>query len=313
MEASPRGFDVVTITLNPAIDQTITIRNFRAGSVNRVEQSRSNPGGKGVNVACALADYGREVATTGFLGRENDDAFRDLFERKQITDEFVRIDGKTRIGIKIADPEQHQTTDINFPGAAPSADDIAAMRARAHSLDAKWCVLAGSIPPSVDSTVYRNLTAELKARGRKVVIDTSGVPLQQAIQAIPHVIKPNVHELGELIGRKLSGETDIAQAARELVESGIELVAISMGEEGACFVTANEVVIARPPAIEVKSTVGAGDAMVAGIVAARLVCLSLSDTARLSTAFSLSVLSRGEPGLGSSVEVENLMRQVTCQ
>src|SRR6188474_772880 len=97
-------FQVITVTLNPAIDQTATINNFTAGAVNRVESVRSNPGGKGVNVASALADYGYNVAATGFLGRDNAAVFEELLERKDIADHFVRIAGQTRVGIKISDP-----------------------------------------------------------------------------------------------------------------------------------------------------------------------------------------------------------------
>src|SRR5579862_2229837 len=116
-------YEVVTVTLNPAIDRTVTISNFTAGAVNRAEHVRSNPGGKGVNVAAALADYGRRVAVTGFLGRDNPGSFETLFQEKGIADHFVRIAGQTRVGIKIMDPARQQTTDINFPGEEPSSDD----------------------------------------------------------------------------------------------------------------------------------------------------------------------------------------------
>src|SRR5271170_6325598 len=103
-------FDAVTITLNPAIDLTISIRDFTPGAVNRVEQSHSVPGGKGVNAGTVLADDGHRVAATGFLGRENSECFEALFAEKRIEDCFVRIPGRTRTGIKITDPMRHETT-----------------------------------------------------------------------------------------------------------------------------------------------------------------------------------------------------------
>src|SRR3712207_3957269 len=112
-------YDVLTVTLNPAIDRTVTIHGFAAGGVDRVEQVQQNPGGKGVNVAVTLADAGHSAAVTGFLGRENIASFEQLFAQKQIDDRFVRIAGQTRVGIKIVDPAQQQTTDINFPGFTP--------------------------------------------------------------------------------------------------------------------------------------------------------------------------------------------------
>ena len=292
---NPARFDVVTVTLNPAIDRTVTISHFTPGAVNRVEHTRNTPGGKGVNVASALADHGHRVAATGFLGRANCELFDALFAKKQIVDRFVRIDGEIRVGIKIVDPANHTTTDINFPGTAPASADIATLREQIAALDAPWFVLGGSLPPGVAPSFYRDLVTSLKAAGKKVVVDTSGEPLRSAVEATPTILKPNLHELETLLGERLADENAVLRAARSLVAWGIELVVVSMGKDGACFVTAEREVIARPPHVEIHgSTVGAGDAMVAGIVSAQLRSLPLDDCARLSTAFSLNALTRSE-------------------
>src|SRR5512142_5026 len=115
---------VVTVTINPAIDQTVSIANFAAGKVNRVQRYQMDAGGKGINVASFLADFGQPATVTGFLGAANDEIFRRLFEQKGIEDRCVRIAGQTRIGVKISDEARHQTTDINFPGQTPSPGDI---------------------------------------------------------------------------------------------------------------------------------------------------------------------------------------------
>src|SRR4051812_1333621 len=120
---------VVTVTLNPAIDQTLTIPGFAAGRVNRVAESRSHAGGKGVNVACFLADLGVDVAATGFLGAENPGLFEAAFAAHGIADRFLRIPGSTRIGLKIVD-DHAETTDINFPGLAPTREDLAELLSR---------------------------------------------------------------------------------------------------------------------------------------------------------------------------------------
>jgi 1-phosphofructokinase family hexose kinase len=163
----------------------------------------------------------------------------------------------------------------------------------------------------VDPTIYRELTEVLRSRGQKVVLDTSGEPLRHAMQAVPDVIKPNIHELEEMLGRTLDSRERVVEAARELIKRGTSLVAVSMGADGALFVTASEVVAARPPDIVVRSTVGAGDAMVAGIVAGQLRGLSLFDCARLATAFSLDALERGESGVSSHAAIEAFMQKVT--
>jgi 1-phosphofructokinase len=298
--------DVVTITPNPAIDWTLTISGFAAGQVNRVERQRQNAGGKGVNVAGALAEYGLRVGATGFLGEENAAVFERFFADAGITDGFVRIPGRTRVGIKVVDPAKQETTDINFAGAAPRPEDAEALRQRLEEIamaSCPWFVLAGSLPPGVEPTLYRDLALMLKALGCRVAVDASGDALRYALEAAPHVVKPNVHEMEALHGEPLASREAVAVAARELVAQGIELAVVSMGAEGAVFAGSGTVAFARPPRIPVHSTVGAGDAMVAGIVAGRLCGLDVPEIARLATAFSVCALSHQGAGIGSAAAV----------
>jgi len=306
-------FQVVTVTLNPAIDHTVTVSGLNVGKVNRAEQAWTNPGGKGVNVASILADYGCEVAATGFLGCENCAPYEELFTEKQIADRFVRIDGGVRMGIKIVDPARQETTDINLPGLSPTPPDMDAVHKQLGMLDAEWFVLGGSLPPGVDHSFYAEAITSLKARGCEVALDTSGEPLRLSIEAGPHIIKPNIHELKGLTGTSLATDADVLKAARSLNARGIKLVVVSLGREGACFVTTESIVIARPPAVEAKSTVGAGDAMVAGIVAAQLAGLPLRECAQLATAFSLDLLTRGKSGTPRSRIQEWIDRVVVSQ
>lgn len=313
--ADSAAIDVVTVTPNPAIDWTVTVPGFAPGAVNRASADRSRPAGKGVNVAAALAGYGHGAAATGFLGRDNAAAFESYFAELGIDDAFVRVAGATRVGIKIVDPSRQETTDVNFPGPAVTAEDVDALLRRVDALaaDGRWFVLAGSLPPGADAVLYAELTRRIRARGGRVVLDTSGVALQHALDAAPHVVKPNVHELELLLGQLLPSPDDVADAARALLERGVELAAVSMGAEGALFVARDAIVHARPPSVTVGSTVGAGDAMVAGIVAARLAGLDLAETARLATAFSLAALTRTEPGPPPRAEVEAMAVRVDVE
>ena len=305
---------VVTVTINPAIDQTITIPNFRAGAVNRVQAYQMDPGGKGINVASFLSDFGQPVTVTGFLGADNDEIFRRFFARKQIEDRCVRIPGQTRIGIKIIDEAERQTTDINFPGQTPSPADIGQLFDILQELATsyEWFVLSGSIPAGVSAGIYREMVSLLS--GKKVVLDTSGEGFCQAVDAGPWLIKPNVDELGELAGERLGTAAAIVQVARALMDRhGIVSVAVSMGKEGAIFVEGQEMIWAVPPNVEVKSTVGAGDAMVAGIVAGKIRGLALAECACLATAFSMSAITHIGSGLPSVEAVRSGMEQVTIR
>lgn len=305
--------DVATVTLNPAIDRTVSVSNLGLGAVNRAELVGDRAGGKGVNVAAALAEQGHRVVALGFLGRDNVTVFTEFFSAIGVQDACLRLPGATRTGIKIIDPARGETTDLNFPGLAPRAAHLAELDFQLDKLDARWCVLAGSLPPGVPVTFYADATRRLKARGIRVALDTSGEALRAAIEACPDVIKPNVHELAELTGRSLPDEAAVIAAARELVKGGIGLVVVSRGADGAVFVTADEVVVARPPAVTVGSTVGAGDAMVAGIVASQLREATLAECARVATAFSLFALTRAEAGPNARTAVSAYAGRVELQ
>ena len=313
MSTAPR---IVTVTLNASIDQTVSIPNFTPGEVNRVAREQSDAGGKGVNVASFLADFGYAIAVTGVLGTDNQKLFLRLFAEKKLIDHFVRIPGHTRVNIKVVDDARHQVTDINFPGVTVQAEKINEVFATIDALaegGAEVFVLSGSLPAGVAPTVYRDITTRLTARGRRVVLDTSGEALARAIEAAPDMIKPNIDELAELLGHPLDGEPAIVAAARYLRERGIEWVVVSMGARGAIFVTADAAVHAATPRVPIKSTVGAGDAMVAGIVHASLQKLGVEECARLATAFSLSALGEIGPRLPARDVIEAFTDRVTTR
>ncbi|HEY9762865.1 MAG TPA: 1-phosphofructokinase [Trichocoleus sp.] len=306
---------IATVTLNPAIDQTVAIAHFAANTVNRVDWEQADAGGKGVNVASFLADFGESVSVSGFLGQDNLELFQRLFEQKNIVNHCVSIAGKTRVNIKIVDDAQQQVTDINFPGAVPNADDLeklwGAVDLLAETHD--WFVLSGSLPKGVPVTIYWDLVSHLKRAGKTVVLDTSGEPLKAALAARPDLIKPNLSELQDLLGHPLETEADILQAAVDLIQRGLRWVVISMGAEGAYFITATEAVHAQPDRVDVKSTVGAGDAMVAGTIAGLVKGHAWGDCARLGTAFSMGTLGLLGAHLPPSDHVQNLCDRVTLR
>lgn len=306
---------IVTLTLNPAIDQSAAVPNFTAGEVNRVDWERSDPGGKGVNVASFLSDLGFRVAVTGFLGRENGAVFERLFQDKGMIDRFLRVPGKTRVNVKIIDEAQHRITDINFPGQSVGEAELGRLTQAVTELvpDHQWFVLSGSLPAGVPAGYYAELVDLLKGAGKRVVLDTSGEPLSAALDTAPYAVKPNIAELEEVLGKRLPDHAAVAAAARSLVGRGIERVVVSMGKDGALFVDQREALLASPPAVEVKSTVGAGDAMVAGFVAAAIDERPLDECARLATATAVGALTQIGPRLPPLQTVESIMRQVTVR
>jgi 1-phosphofructokinase len=290
---------IATVTLNPAIDQTVRVNNYRPGSVNRGQGTRFDASGKGVNVASFLADYGYRTSVTGYLGRGNSGIFEQLFATKHIQDQFIRIPGETRINVKVVDEANQLTTDINMPGLAPPEEALDALLEAVEQLTAScdWFILSGSLPPRMPATTYATIISRLKCRKKHIVLDSSGEALRAGVQAGPTIVKPNIEELRYLVGETLTNEAEIQLAAHRLLNKDIQLVVVSMGKQGAMLVEQTKTLIAVPPTITVKKTFGAGDALVAGLVVARIQGLSLADCGRLATAFATGVIGHASYSL----------------
>src|SRR6266700_2430505 len=284
---------IATVTLNPAIDQTVRVDNFQPNRVNRGQEIRFDASGKGVNVASFLADYGHDTAVTGYLGQANVGIFEQFFAFKGIDDCFARIPGSTRINVKVVDEMKQQTTDINMPGQTPPQEALNTLLETIEQLanSCDWFVLSGSLPPHVASTVYATIITRLKRRNKHIILDTSGEALREGIQAGPTIVKPNIEELQQLVRHTLTSNAEIQQAAHQLLNEDVRLVVVSMGRQGAMLVEPETTLLAIPPTTTVKKTFGAGDAMVAGLVAAQIQGLSLADCGRLATAFSVGVIA----------------------
>ncbi|TKD25099.1 1-phosphofructokinase [Rhodobacter capsulatus] len=307
---------IATVSLNSAVDQTVTVPGFTADAVNRVAASRIDAGGKGVNVASFLAHAGHGVAVTGLLGAENAALFARHFAATGLVDACQRLPGATRTNVKIVDPLQDQVTDLNFPGIAAGPADVEAVAATLTELLAQgldWVALCGSLPAGIGAEAYADLAVLARKGGARVALDTSGPALGLALAARPDIVKPNVAELGAHLGRRLTGPETVCEAARDLAASGVGLVAVSMGAAGAVLVRGAEAVLAIPPATRIASTVGAGDAMVAGLIHAATLGLCLPDTARLATAFSLGALGEIGPHLPPMDRITQLARTVTVK
>jgi len=303
---------VITVTLNPAIDETVVLDTLRPGHVHRASSVEFHAGGKGVNVASCLADYGVPAIATGILGAGNASVFEALFAAKTITDKFIRVDGVTRTNIKLA--HDGDTTDINLPGLNIDDATTAKLREAIFEIaDADSLVLlAGSVPAGIGAGIYAALIQALNAGGARVVLDTSGAPLSVALNAkyLPYCIKPNRSELEAFCARALPADDDLIAAARDLNGRGVALVVVSLGAEGSLFVSGDKVLHASLPAVRAISTVGAGDAMVAGIIAALQDGAALEGIARLATAFAVAKLGQAGPNLPGREIVNKLTEQV---
>jgi len=309
------GVSVLTVTVNPALDWTLEVPGLTVGAVNRAASASVRPGGKGVNVATALALAGHAVAATGFLGRDNERPFTDRFAALRISDHFVRLPGATRIGVKLVDPRADSTTDVNLPGLEPDAVAQAELKRRIEAIPCAWLAIGGSLPPGFAPATLATLIAARRASGGAVALDATGAALRAGLAAGATVIKPNQSELEELIGRPLPEESDVILAARQLLADhpALESVLASLGAEGACLISRESAVLARPPKMRVHSTVGAGDALLAGFIAARLRALDPAESLRLATGFAIATLARAAGDPRGQRPPESLAQDVTLR
>lgn len=305
---------VVTVTLNPAIDQSVFVDELRPGAVHRVTRSQRQAGGKGVNVATMLALGGCRVTVTGFLGADNVSLFESHFERHGMEDRFVRIPGETRVGIKILDTVAG-TTDLNFPGADPDGAALDELRDRLKQLCRKgtWFVFAGSLPLAADVPHFIELVNELRAAGALVAVDSSGAALSAAIEAGVDLIKPNEQELAEALQLPDARLETVMAAVEGLSAQGMRHVILSMGKDGALFESGGQRLRAYAPELEVVSTVGAGDALLAGYLEGLMRGLDLEGRVRLAMVFAWSRLQSLEPQLPEPEAIEERMALVRVE
>ncbi|WP_044748422.1 1-phosphofructokinase [Bacillus alveayuensis] len=257
---------IYTCTLNPSVDYIVKVEQFQVGALNRATKTAAFPGGKGINVSRVLKRFGVDNTAFGFIGGFTGAFIESELKKEDIHTDFVKVNEDTRINIKLKSGEE---TEINGKGPTILLEHQAELMNKIQALNQDdILVLAGSIPPSISANFYNRLVEIAKQTGVKVVVDTSGPALKQLIEHQPFFIKPNHHELGELFGTEISSKSEIISYGCKLVELGVEHVIVSMAGDGAFFFNNEKILFATTPKGIVKNSVGAGDSMVAGFLAA---------------------------------------------
>ena len=256
---------IVTVTMNPAIDKTVDVETFVHGGLNRVKHIIMDAGGKGINVSKTIKALGGDSIATGFLGGNNGNAIAKMLEVDKVNAEFVTVDGETRINTKIAEADG-TVTELNEAGPEISEEEQKKLEEQLmkYAKEGTWFVLSGSVPAGVPKTIYGEIIRKVHEKGAKVFLDADGELFTQSLAAKPDVIKPNRVELEKYIGADHSlTEKELLSAGKELLEQGIGTVIISLGHEGALFLTKEQCIKCPAISTSVHSTVGAGDALVA--------------------------------------------------
>lgn len=255
-----------TVTLNPALDKLLETDRIRIGETNRTRVLSETPAGKGIDVAKVLRGLNREVTATGFLGGPVAPVFRDCFRVENIIDRFVKIAGSTRTNIQLFD-ENGGRTEFLEKGPDIARQEYAALLQEVTALAGQSTVvtICGSAPGGVGEVEFVELMRAARSGGARLVTDTSGAMLRAAIAEKPDLIKPNRSEMTELMSRETATDEEITAFARALVKKGVRNVLVSLGKDGAMLVCAQGAWRGAAPEVEVKSTLGCGDTMVASM------------------------------------------------
>ncbi|MEK8078929.1 1-phosphofructokinase [Pseudomonas sp. XK-1] len=303
---------ILTLTLNPALDLTVRLQSLQPGALNRSLGQSSHAAGKGLNVAQVLADLGHKVTVGGFLGAANAGPFEALFARRGFIDAFVRVPGETRSNIKLAE-QDGRITDLNGPGPQVEARHQAELLERLEQIAAGHdaVVVAGSLPQGVSPEWFAGLLRRLKALGLPLVLDSSGAALRAGLAVGPWLIKPNAEELAEACALPSETGAELHAAALRLRQQGVEHVLLSRGAEGVSWFGPDIALQAQPPRVEVVSTVGAGDSLLAATLHGLLAGWSAERSLRLATAIAAQAVTQIGFGIHDREQLARLEAGVT--
>ncbi|MEH7378186.1 1-phosphofructokinase [Neobacillus drentensis] len=297
---------IYTLTLNPSVDYIVKLESFQIGELNRTINEAKFPGGKGINVSTVLNQFGTKSKALGFIGGFTGAYIEQYLHNEKIDTDFVQVDEDTRINVKI---KTSQESEINAIGPNISEQNFKLLKQKIHQLGADdLLVLAGSIPASLPKTTYEELVKICSESGAEFVVDAEGDLLKKVLPYSPFLIKPNHHELGELFDTTIASPDEVIPYGKRLVDMGAKNVIISLAGAGAVLINNGMTLFAEVPKGKVKNSVGAGDSMVAGFLAAYVRTRNIEEAFRYSvasgsaTAFSL--------GLCTKEKVEELLPQV---
>jgi 1-phosphofructokinase family hexose kinase len=309
---------IITVTLNAALDKTLEVPNFTPGRRHRTVDQKTMPGGKGVNIARAIKRLGQPVIATGLAGGATGNRIVEALNDEAILNSFVRIREDSRTNTAVLDPTTNLHTEINERGPAVSPQELELFREKLLYLakGASMCVFAGSLPRGIEPDTYAQLIRGVRRLGVTTIIDTDGEPLRLAVRAEPDIVSPNELEAEELVGHEFNGIDDRARAVAEIARLG-SAEAIMTVPDG-CYAQVLETgspVLYRVTVDELvaTSTIGSGDAFLAGYVASRYAGRSTVDCLRYGVACGAESTQHIGAGILEPSKVEKLLDEIRAE
>ncbi len=303
---------ILCVNANAAIDKTVVVSPFRLGQIHRPESVLAVPGGKGANLAKGLKLLGGEPLVTGWVGGSSGDFIEQGLERMGMRTAFVHLDVESRTCLSVLDPAAGTMTEIYERGEPVPPEKVEELADVFGQLvgSCEAVTMSGSLPTGVPLDFYARLIAIAREANVPVFLDSSGEALRLGVAARPYLVKPNTHEFVELAGGDAHSLHTLPHAASEISERYGTIVVISLGAEGVLVAGGPKTFAARPPRIEIKSAVGSGDCLLAGIAYGLTHGFTLAEAARYGVAAgTANALSVG-PGVFDLADFERILAQV---
>ncbi|ALM48444.1 phosphofructokinase [Flavobacterium psychrophilum] len=302
---------ILTITLNPTVDKSSTVENIKPEKKLRCSMPVYEPGGGGINVSRGLERLGVPSVAFFPIGGRTGELLTELLDKEGITTKTVNVTADTRENFIVVDTSNNEQYRFGMPGEDITKDEATAIHDAIMGISPfpEIVVISGSLPEGISSGFLTKLVKELKAKNVKVIADTSGEALEEIVKEGVFMLKPNLGELSKFVGKEELDNESADDAAKQLIDEGkAEIVAVSMGPQGAYVVTKDETVHVGAPSVRKKSTVGAGDSMVAGMVSVLANGGSTQEMARMGVACGTAATMSNGTGLFTKENAEKLYK-----
>lgn len=304
---------ITTVCMNPSFDKTAETDKVNVGDVTRLRNVRVDIGGKGVNVAIVLRRLNEAARCVGCLGEENAERFLRMIAREDVAFDYISVPGEVRTNLKMMDHNKQAVIEINEPGVSMNEEQIQQFLSllKEKSADSQYVVLSGRLPDGCSTNTYQRCMQALDSK--KVVLDTAGESLLHGIKECPYLIKPNLPEMQAIMRKELRTLREIRDAAMFLIDYGAQNVVVSMGKTGAVFVNEKKTLFAPALRVEARSTVGAGDAMVGGILTGLMRGANLTEAFKFGVAAGAASVMTDGTQLVRKADFDVLLPKVTVQ
>jgi 1-phosphofructokinase family hexose kinase len=306
---------ISSVTLNPSLDRSVYVDKLLPNDTNRITKVETDVGGKGLNASRILRELNEDTVCLGFIGGDIGRFIEHTLGMKGISTDFVCVDAETRMNIAIQEASGTPPTALNERGPQIQPDDMEELFAKVKKTarHSSMIIFGGSLPPGVPKDTYARLVTIAKEAGARTILDAEGEPMCLGMESLPFMIKPNRDETLRLTGVDIKSNQDALRALDIFTQKGIDLPVISMGARGAVARLNGETFLATPPTVEVVSTVGSGDSMVAGIAHILSQGGSLSDALRWGSAAGAATAMTGGTEIGRRDQILALVDKVSVE